>query len=136
MIGYKTLLSLPKNCQHLFHTIMPMNICILQEAYRYWPSPDFNKCKLISVDIPYRFAIQYLVLFFSKTDTPDHLFQKYRPDIQFLRKSNKMTLQGLSDQTGINLSSLWFIENGQRNLHILTLKKIADVFKRDIKDFI
>ena len=31
------------------------------------PSPDFNKCNLISVVIPYRFAIQYLLHVVSKT---------------------------------------------------------------------
>jgi transcriptional regulator with XRE-family HTH domain len=52
------------------------------------------------------------------------------------RKTNKMTLQQLSDLSGINISNLWFLENGQRNAHILSLKSIADVLKVDVKEFI
>lgn len=52
------------------------------------------------------------------------------------RIGNKMTLQKLSDSTGIDLSNLWFIENGRRNVHLLTLKSIADVFNLDIKDLL
>ena len=32
--------------------------------------------------------------------------------------------------------SIWFLENGQRNAHILTLKAIAEILKMDVKDFI
>ena len=56
--------------------------------------------------------------------------------VKALGKSNKMTLQNLSDHTGIDLSNLWIIENGKRNVHILTLKSITDVFKKNIKDFL
>jgi len=38
--------------------------------------------------------------------------------------------------TGVNMSNLSFLENGQRNAHILTLKSIADVLGKDVKDFI
>ena len=47
-----------------------------EEVCRYQPLQVSNECNLISVDIPYRFAIQYLVHVVSKTDTPDHLLQK------------------------------------------------------------
>jgi transcriptional regulator with XRE-family HTH domain len=52
------------------------------------------------------------------------------------RKANKMTLQQLSDLSGINISNLWFLENGQRNAHIISLKSIADVLKVDVREFI
>lgn len=52
------------------------------------------------------------------------------------RKANRMTLQHLSDLSGINISNLWFLEQGQRNAHILTLKSIADVLKIDLKDLL
>ena len=38
--------------------------------------------------------------------------------------------------TGIDMFSIWFLENGQRNAHILTLKAIAEILKMDVKDFI
>jgi transcriptional regulator with XRE-family HTH domain len=56
--------------------------------------------------------------------------------VKAARLANKLTLQKLSDATSIDLSNLWFLENGQRNMHILTLKSIADVLKMDIKDLI
>ncbi len=46
------------------------------------------------------------------------------------RKAKRMSLQKLSDLSGIDLSNLWFIEQGQRNCHILSLKSIADVLKK------
>ncbi|NOT52123.1 MAG: helix-turn-helix transcriptional regulator [Chitinophagaceae bacterium] len=57
--------------------------------------------------------------------------------IKAARKAQKMTLQRLSDLSGAtDLSNLWFIENGMRNVHILTLKSIADVLKLDVKDLL
>ncbi|MFL5787107.1 MAG: helix-turn-helix domain-containing protein [Flavisolibacter sp.] len=56
--------------------------------------------------------------------------------IKAARIANKFTLKKLSEATGIHLTSLWFIENGRHNVHVLTLKAIADVFKIDLKDII
>ena len=33
-------------------------------------------------------------------------------------------------------SNMWFIEQGRRNVHILSLKSIADVIKIDVKDLL
>ena len=52
------------------------------------------------------------------------------------RKKHKLSLPKLSKLCGIHLTSLWFIENGKSNVHLLTLKKIADVYKMDVKDFL
>lgn len=52
------------------------------------------------------------------------------------RLKNKFSLPKLSKACGIHLTSLWFIENGRSNVHILTLKSIADVYKMDVKDFL
>ena len=54
--------------------------------------------------------------------------------IKAVRKANKMSLT-LSKLCKTDMSNLWFIEKGQRNVHILTLKSIADVFEMDIKEF-
>ena len=56
--------------------------------------------------------------------------------IKAARKANKITLQRLSELCGTDMSNLWFLENGKRNAHILTLKSIADILKGDVKDFI
>ncbi len=56
--------------------------------------------------------------------------------IKAARLANKMGLPKLAALTGINMSNLWFLEQGRRNAHILTLKIIADVLKMDVKDFI
>jgi transcriptional regulator with XRE-family HTH domain len=56
--------------------------------------------------------------------------------IKATRLKNKLSLPKLSKLSGIDLSTLWFIENGQSNVHILTLKKIADAYKIDVKDFL
>jgi len=42
----------------------------------------------------------------------------------------------LAKETGLNMSNLWFIEQGTVNLHLLTLKKLADTLGVDVKDFL
>ncbi len=56
--------------------------------------------------------------------------------IKAARKANKMSLPLLSELCKTDMSNLWFLEQGRRNAHILTLKSIADVLKMDVKDFI
>jgi transcriptional regulator with XRE-family HTH domain len=56
--------------------------------------------------------------------------------IKAVRKARKIGLPTLSKLCKIDMSNLWFIERGQRNIHILTLKSIADVFEMDVKDFL
>jgi len=56
--------------------------------------------------------------------------------IKAARKLHKISYPKMSKLCGIDMSNLWFIENGERNVHILTLKAIADVLKVDVKDFL
>jgi transcriptional regulator with XRE-family HTH domain len=56
--------------------------------------------------------------------------------IKAARLANKMSLPKLSAQTGVDMSNLWFIENGRRNAHILTLKSIAEILNVDLKELI
>jgi len=56
--------------------------------------------------------------------------------IKSLRKAKKLSLEAMGQLSGIGMSNLWFLENGRRNAHILTLKSIADVLEVDVKDFI
>jgi transcriptional regulator with XRE-family HTH domain len=51
------------------------------------------------------------------------------------RLKNKLSLSKVGKQCNVHLTSLWFIENGRSNVHILTLKSIADVYKMDVKEF-
>lgn len=63
--------------------------------------------------------------------------KKMGAKIKAERKAQKMTLEQLSKLSGAtDLSNLWFIEAGRRNVHILTLKSIAEVLKMDMKDFV
>jgi transcriptional regulator with XRE-family HTH domain len=56
--------------------------------------------------------------------------------IKEARIAKKLSYPKFSVLTGIDMSNLWFIEQGRRNLHLLTLKAIADVLKMDVKDFL
>lgn len=56
--------------------------------------------------------------------------------IKSARTERKLSLPKLSKLCNTDMSNLWFIEQGKRNVHILTLKSIADVFNMDIKDFL
>jgi transcriptional regulator with XRE-family HTH domain len=56
--------------------------------------------------------------------------------VKAARLANKVSLPQLSLMTGIDMSNLWFLENGRRNAHILTLKSIAEALRLEIKDLL
>lgn len=56
--------------------------------------------------------------------------------IKAARKANKITLPVMAKLAKTDMSNLWFLEKGDRNAHILTLKSIADVLEMDVKDFL
>ena len=56
--------------------------------------------------------------------------------IKAARIANKLSLPKMSALCKTDMSNLWFLEKGERNAHILTLKSIADVLDMDVKDFI
>jgi transcriptional regulator with XRE-family HTH domain len=56
--------------------------------------------------------------------------------IKAIRKAKRITQDRLSRLCGIDESNICLLECGKRNVHILTLKSIADVLKVDVKDFI
>ena len=68
--------------------------------------------------------------------TNDTYLKEMGKKIKALRKSKRITLEEMSKLSSIDMSNLWFVENGRRNAHILTLKNIADVLQLDVKDFI
>ena len=66
----------------------------------------------------------------------DILLNEMGKQIKSVRKANKLSLTQLSKLCGVDISNLWFIENARRNVDILTLKSIADVFNMDIKELL
>jgi XRE family transcriptional regulator, fatty acid utilization regulator len=56
--------------------------------------------------------------------------------IKMHRKAKGFPLTKLSELSGVDLSNLWFIEDGKRNVHLLTLKSIADVLEVDVKELL
>jgi len=56
--------------------------------------------------------------------------------IRKARHERKLPLRELSALVGIRRVNLNYIELGRRNLHILTLCKIADALRMDVKDFL
>lgn len=66
----------------------------------------------------------------------DILLKEMGKKVRAARKARKMSLPTLSKEAKTDMSNLWFLEQGQRNPHLLTLKSIADVFNMDIKEFL
>jgi len=56
--------------------------------------------------------------------------------IKEARIAKKLSYPKFSKLTGVDMSALWFIEQGRRNTHLLTLKAIADKLGVDVKDFL
>ena len=69
--------------------------------------------------------------------TPNNIYLKEMGSkIKAARKAKGITLPKMAKLAKTDLSNYWFLENGERNAHILTLKSIADVLGMDVKDFI
>lgn len=66
----------------------------------------------------------------------DILLREMGAKIKAQRQRCKMSLPKLAELTKVDMSNLWFVENGRRNVHILTLKSIADALGVDMKDFL
>lgn len=56
-------------------------------------------------------------------------------NIRTIRKSKKMSINKLSELSGVSLGFLSDIENGKTNPSIDTLEKISDALKVEIKEF-
>jgi len=56
--------------------------------------------------------------------------------IKEARMSKKLSYPKFSKLTNVDMSNLWFIEQGRRNVHLLTLKAIADVLEMELKEFV
>ena len=52
------------------------------------------------------------------------------------RKAKKMTLQQMSKEVGVHITSLSFIERGKSDCHILTLKHIAECLDVHLKELL
>jgi transcriptional regulator with XRE-family HTH domain len=56
--------------------------------------------------------------------------------IRTARKAKKIPIDQMAKLSKIDMSNLSFLERGERNCHILSLKSIADVLGMDVKDFL
>jgi transcriptional regulator with XRE-family HTH domain len=56
--------------------------------------------------------------------------------IRAARKAKKIPINEMAKLSKIDMSNLSFLERGERNCHILSLKSIANVLGMDIKDFL
>lgn len=56
--------------------------------------------------------------------------------IKAARKAKKISFPTMAKLAKTDMSNYWFLENGERNPHILTLKRIADALSLDVKDFL
>ena len=69
--------------------------------------------------------------------TPNNTYLKEMGrKIKGARIALRITLPTMAKLAKTDMSNYWFIEKGERNVHILTLKSIADVLNMDVKDFI
>lgn len=68
--------------------------------------------------------------------TNNELLKEIGKKVKAARKERNMGLPTLSKLAKTDMSNLWFLEQGRRNVHILTLKSIADIFGMDVKDFL
>jgi transcriptional regulator with XRE-family HTH domain len=56
--------------------------------------------------------------------------------IRIARKAKKIPINEMAKLAKIDMSNLSFLERGEKNCHILSLKSIADVLDMDVKDFL
>lgn len=70
-----------------------------------------------------------------KTDNGKFL-KEMGSKIKAARIAKGISYPKMSKLCKIDMSNLWFVEQGRRNCHILSLKAIAEVLEKDVKDFI
>ncbi len=56
--------------------------------------------------------------------------------IKARRKELKISYPKMSKLCETDMSNYWFLEQGKRNPHILTIKRIAEVLGMELKDLI
>jgi len=56
--------------------------------------------------------------------------------IRAARKAKKIPIDQMAKLCKIDMSNLSFLERGERNCHILSLKSIADVLEIEVKELL
>jgi transcriptional regulator with XRE-family HTH domain len=56
--------------------------------------------------------------------------------VKEVRARKKISLRKLKEISGLDISYVSLMENGKHSINVLTLKRIADALKVDIKDFL
>lgn len=64
------------------------------------------------------------------------LLKQMGAKIKAARMAKKWSYPRMSKECGLNMSNYWFIEQGRINVHLITLKLIADALGKDIKEFL
>ena len=64
------------------------------------------------------------------------LLKQMGAKIRAERMKRKWSYPRMAKECGLNMSNFWFIEQGTVNLHLLTLKAIADAFSMEVKEFL
>ena len=68
------------------------------------------------------------------TKKQQEVFIAIGKNIRRIRKEAEMTQVGLGKKTGINHSDLSRIENGQKNVELVTIIKIAEALGIELKE--
>ena len=66
----------------------------------------------------------------------DLFLKKVGNNVKKARKSQGITVRKLGEMCGLDYSNISRFENGQKNIHLLHLKAIADVLKIEVKEMI
>jgi transcriptional regulator with XRE-family HTH domain len=66
----------------------------------------------------------------------DTFLKELGAKIKAMRLQRRIKQADFAEECGIDVSNLWLIEKGKRNLHICTLKRIAEVLNVKMKEIL
>lgn len=72
----------------------------------------------------------------SKYHIPDPFLLEIGERVRKVRKVKGVTLRQLGEMCEMDFGHISRLENGQKDLHLLTLKKLADKLDIDVKDLL
>ena len=71
----------------------------------------------------------------NELELKEHILKSFSKRVKAIRLQKKLRLTEIANRCNINKSSYHTIENGKRNITIMTLYKIADALEEPIKSF-
>lgn len=72
----------------------------------------------------------------KKYHVPDPFLLEIGQKVRTVRKSKKVTLRQMGEMCEMDFGHLSRLENGQKDFHLLTLKKLADKLDIEMKDLL